>query len=50
MKDSKTPCNKIDKILYFSFINSCRVPTKLFEHEANRPCAKTSLEGPAKFP
>ena len=32
----------------FSCINICRVPRKLFEHEAVRPSVQTSSEGPGK--
>ena len=32
----------------FSCINICRVPRKLFEHEADRPSIQTSPEGPGK--
>ena len=32
----------------FSCINICRVPRKLFEHEAFRPSFQTSSEGPSK--
>ena len=32
----------------FSCINICRVPRKLFEHEAARPSVQTSSEGPGK--
>ena len=32
----------------FSCINICRVPRKLFEHEAVRPSVQTSPEGPGK--
>ena len=33
---------------FFSCINICRVPRKMFEHEANRPSLQTSPEGPGK--
>ena len=33
----------------FSCINICRVPRKLFEHEAARPSVQTSSEGPGMF-
>ena len=32
----------------FSCINICRVPWKLFEHEAARPSVQISSEGPGK--
>ena len=32
----------------FSCINICRVPMKLFEHEAVRPSVQTSSQGPGK--
>ena len=32
----------------FSCINICRVPRKLFEHEAARPSVQTSSKGPGK--
>ena len=32
----------------FSCINICRVPRKLFEHEAVRPSVQTSSESPGK--
>ena len=31
----------------FSRINICRVPRKVFDHEADRPSAQISPEGPA---
>ena len=34
-------------IYVFSCIYICRVPRKLFEHEAARPNVKTTSEGPA---
>ena len=40
-------CN-IEITHVFSCINICRVPMKLFEHEAVRPSVQTSSEGPAK--
>ena len=33
----------------FSCINICRVPRKLFEHEAARPTVQTSSKGPGKY-
>ena len=33
----------------FSCINICRVPRKLFEHEAARPSVQISSEGPGKY-
>ena len=32
----------------FSCVNICRVPRKLFEHEAVRPSVQTTSEGPSK--
>ena len=40
--------NTIGIIRVFSCINICRVPRKLFEHEAARPNVQTSTEGPGK--
>ena len=34
--------------MFFSYINLCRTPRKLFEQEAVRPSVKTSPEGPGK--
>ena len=40
--------NNIGITHVFSCINICRVPKKLFEHEAIRPSVQTSSEGPGK--
>ena len=42
------PRQNIETIHVFSCINICRVPRKLFEHEAVRLSVQTSSEGPGK--
>ena len=41
-------CENIGITHVFSCTNICRVPRKLFEHEAVRPDVQTSSEGPGK--
>ena len=41
--------NNIGITHVFSCINNCRVPRKLFEHQASRPSVQTLSEGPGKY-
>ena len=41
-------CLNIGITHVFSCINICRIPRKLFEHEAVRPSVQISSEGPGK--